>query len=203
MFSFTRKNDVECAAFRIKQSKMPFSYLDVFCTKEKITPSGYDEDHSACILGEGEECFQAACQALKEWKQFPSAWTWIEPWHPPIQTGTTVNMQAKTNVFYTLNACRIIYTIQEDNRFGFAYGTLPGHVEMGEELFLVELANSGEVRYTIKAISRPRHILSRLFYPIARYYQAKFRKDSCLAMKEYVADQLSKNKFSAASKTLA
>jgi uncharacterized protein (UPF0548 family) len=33
--------------------------------------------------------------------------------------------------------CRVIYTITEPRRKGFAYGTLPGHPESGEEAFTI------------------------------------------------------------------
>ena len=33
--------------------------------------------------------------------------------------------------------CRVVYVVDEPDRRGFAYGTLPGHPESGEELFLV------------------------------------------------------------------
>lgn len=43
--------------------------------------------------------------------------------------------------FCSLNACRIVYLIDNDagtKRFGFAYGTLEEHAERGEERFAVE-----------------------------------------------------------------
>ena len=43
---------------------------------------------------------------------------------------------------WSLNAFRIIYLIEEEasllKRYGFAFGTLPGDVERGEERFTVE-----------------------------------------------------------------
>jgi uncharacterized protein (UPF0548 family) len=33
--------------------------------------------------------------------------------------------------------CRVVYVVDEPGRRGFAYGTLRGHAESGEELFLV------------------------------------------------------------------
>jgi uncharacterized protein (UPF0548 family) len=57
-----------------------------------------------------------------------------------------------------LNACRIVYIVDESEplrRFGFAYGTLPGHVGTGEERFLVEWDPAGDgVWYDILAFSR-------------------------------------------------
>ncbi len=53
------------------------------------------------------------------------------------------------------------------SRFGFAYGTLPGHVESGEERFLVEWDRGDDaVWYDILAFSRPNHVLTRLGYPV-------------------------------------
>ena len=46
---------------------------------------------------------------------------------------------------------------------------------------------SGQVIYRIHAISRPRAALARLGYPIARYLQARFRRDSVAAMTRAVA----------------
>ena len=66
---------------------------------------------------------------------------------------------------------------------GFADGTLPGHVETGEERFLIEW-DRGEncVCYDILAFSRPRHPLVRLGYPFARLMQKRFARDSAKAM---------------------
>ena len=72
-------------------------------------------------------------------------------------------------------------------RFGFAYGTLPGHVEMGEELFLVEWDRvTDAVTYSILAFSRPRHPLARIGRPLVRRLQRRFREDSAAAMLRYV-----------------
>lgn len=40
---------------------------------------------------------------------------------------------------FALNVpCRVVYLIDESDRQGFAYGTLPGHPESGEETFVVQ-----------------------------------------------------------------
>ena len=69
-----------------------------------------------------------------------------------------------------LNACRIVYVVDEEGpvtRFGFAYGTLPGHAGAGEERFLVEWDRaSGEVWYDILAFSRPHVFLSPAGLPV-------------------------------------
>ncbi len=49
---------------------------------------------------------------------------------------------------------RVVYVVDEPDRRGFAYGTLPGHPESGEELFLVERVGD-ETWAEVRAFSRP------------------------------------------------
>jgi uncharacterized protein (UPF0548 family) len=97
--------------------------------------------------------------------------------------------------FFSLNACRIVYVVDEKGsnggicRFGFAYGTLPEHAESGEERFTVEWNHaSEEVWYDIFAFSRPRHALPRIGYPLARSLQRKFAAGSKQAMRKAVGE---------------
>jgi uncharacterized protein (UPF0548 family) len=70
-------------------------------------------------------------------------------------------------------------------RFGFAYGTLPDHVERGEERFIVEwLLKDDSVWYDILAFSQPRHPLVRFSSPLARVLQNRFVRDSKRRMLE-------------------
>lgn len=46
---------------------------------------------------------------------------------------------------WSLNAARIVYVVDEPRRFGCAYETLPGHVERGEERFLIEITEGESV----------------------------------------------------------
>ena len=76
--------------------------------------------------------------------------------------------------------------IEETDRFGFAYGTLTDHGEIGEERFLVNLdAESGDVSYDIYAFSRP-GLFARLGYPLSRNLQKRFAQDSMNAMRSAV-----------------
>ena len=65
----------------------------------------------------------------------------------------------------------------------FAYGTLSGHVESGEERFTVRFDPlTQEVVYEIAAFSRPAMILTRLGYPFARRLQRRFAQSSAAAL---------------------
>jgi uncharacterized protein (UPF0548 family) len=67
--------------------------------------------------------------------------------------------------------CRVVHVIDEPRRRGFAYGTLPGHPESGEEAFILEQRDDGTIAFTIIAFSRPASILAELAGPIGRIVQ--------------------------------
>ena len=67
--------------------------------------------------------------------------------------------------------CRVVYVINEPDRVGFAYGTLPGHPECGEELFLLERDDAGRVTFTVSAFSKPATLLARAGGRLTRWAQ--------------------------------
>jgi len=68
--------------------------------------------------------------------------------------------------------CRVVYLVDEPEHRGFAYGTLPGHPESGEERFTVELLPDGRVELTILAFSKPAMWWSRVGGPVNRLAQS-------------------------------
>jgi len=86
--------------------------------------------------------------------------------------------------FYSLNASRIVYVINEKRRFGFAYGTLQDHAERGEERFSIDWSPEDDsVWYDILAFSRPQQWQARIARAPARLLQKRFARDSMAAMK--------------------
>ena len=68
--------------------------------------------------------------------------------------------------------CRVVYVVDEPDRRGFAYGTLPGHAESGEELFLVRYdPDTDEVSAAVTAFSRHATWWSRLASPVTSLVQ--------------------------------
>ena len=63
--------------------------------------------------------------------------------------------------------CRVVYVIDEPDRRGFAYGSLPGHAVRGEEMFAVRYDPAdGGVYAEVAAFSRPATWWSRLGAPV-------------------------------------
>jgi len=185
----------EIRVFLERQARLDFSYSFVGQTAS-TPPAGFSVDHTRINLGSGEAVFIAATKALERWEQFQLGW--VEPWPPatPIRPGEAVAILARVGGLWWLNPARIVYVVDEAGpvqrpvqRYGFAYGTLPGHAECGEERFLIEwnLADDS-VWYDILAFSRPRNPLVRLCYPFARLVQKRFARHSAESMKRSVAE---------------
>src|SRR5438105_2214216 len=134
MLMLRRPSDESIRGFLAAQSGLGFTYSAVGATADDRPPAGYVVDHTRIRLGEGEEVFSAARRALERWDQFRLGW--MEAWAPgpAIRAGEVVAIVARSLGLWWLNACRIVYVVDEQGpvrRFGFGYGTLPDHAEAG------------------------------------------------------------------------
>src|SRR6185369_7659021 len=174
MFRLTKPTSQQIQQFLDSRETDSFSYDAVGATLD-TPPAGYIVDHNRELLGSGRDVFDRAKKAVREWKMFEVPGLRLIHNDTPIEAGRNVALLAHHLGFYSLHSCRVVYVINEPDRFGFAYGTLSEHVEIGEERFTVEFhPDSGEVWYDIYAFSRPGHILVRLGYPYGRYLQKRF-----------------------------
>ena len=148
-------------------------------------PSGYTVDHNRVKLGHGLNVFERGKAAIRQWKMFDMPWATLCWPDAAIEAGVTVAAVFSHFGFWSMNAARIVYVIDEREgvqRFGFAYGTLRDHAEIGEERFSVEFDPADQnVYYDIYAFSRP-GFWARLGYPIARGLQKQFVRESKAAM---------------------
>jgi uncharacterized protein (UPF0548 family) len=191
MFRVGRPSDDEVRRLIAEQASRPFSYPDVGATRGE-PPAGYTVDHNRVRLGAGRVVFERAVAALRGWRMF--AVDGVELCWPtaPIAVGTTVAVLAAVGAVWSLNACRVVYVIDETEpivRRGFAYGTLPAHAVRGEERFLIEWSPaSDDVHYDLLALSRPRTPLLTLARPLVRGAQRRFARGSLAAMHRAVAE---------------
>jgi uncharacterized protein (UPF0548 family) len=185
MLSLRKPSAEAIRPFLEAQAKLLFTYSAVGATAT-TPPAGFAVDHTRIKLGEGETVFRSAIVALRRWEQFNLGWVEAWPSNTPIQSGEAVAVMGRAIGIWWLNACRIVYVVNESgpiSKFGFAYGTLPGHVESGEERFLIEWNRADDsVWYDILAFSQPNHFLTRLGYPVVRRTQKRFGRDSASAM---------------------
>ena len=185
LFRLTAPTGAEIRRFISKQKDSSFSY-PVVGASVTAAPAGYNVDHNRIQLGKGEDTWRRATEAIRAWKMFSMPWVKLHWPSAPILVGTDVAVSVHHFGFYSLNACRIVYIVDEEGpikRFGFAYGTLAEHAESGEERFTIEWdRNNNEVWYDILAFSRPRNMFAKLGYPLSRLLQKRFAEGSKAAM---------------------
>jgi uncharacterized protein (UPF0548 family) len=185
MVSLRKPSAGAVGRFLAEQAELSFTYEAVGATAG-TPPAGYVVDRTRVRLGQGEAVFRSAVVAFQRWEQFRLGW--VEPWpaDTPVRAGAVVAVLGRAVGLWWVNACRIVYVLDETgpvSKFGFAYGTLPGHAESGEERFLIEWDRTDDgVWYDILAFSRPNHLLARLGYPAVRRVQQRFRRDSAASM---------------------
>ncbi|XVU23048.1 DUF1990 family protein [Actinoplanes sp. CA-054009] len=155
---------------------MELTYREVGATRDEVLPGGYGHVSRDVRIGSGRPAFEAAAEALFTWQMHRRAGLTVVG-HPPR---AAVGVDVTLRLAWIRIPCRVVYTIEEPNRRGFAYGTLPGHPERGEEAFVLDLTEAGDVRFRIRAFSRPASRLARAGGPLTRLVQE-------LATDRYVA----------------
>ena len=188
MFKTHRPSQHELEQFMEQSRHLPLSYDQVGIAKQ--SPPGFSIDEARAVVGKGKQAFERARIALSEWRHFELGWVELFPPHALIEPGSVVAVVVHHLGFWSLNACRVVYGIgdmQAGVNFGFAYGTLTNHAEMGEEVFEVLLEpESEDVVYRIRAVSKPRAALAWIGYPITRVFQERFRRDSLIAQRRAI-----------------
>jgi uncharacterized protein (UPF0548 family) len=187
VFALRRPDAEHLSHFLARQRTAPLTYADEGATLTGALPPGYHHDHASIDLGAGEDVWARSREGIDHWRAPAAAGITIEPPDAPITVGTTVGIITRLGPAHVLAACRIVAVVDEPDRYGFAYGTLPAHPEEGEELFLVVRDPDGTVRFEITAFSRPHDLLTKLGGPVARRVQQRASRRYLEGMRTFVA----------------
>jgi uncharacterized protein (UPF0548 family) len=133
-------------------------------------PGGYRHLRRSTPLGSGAQVLDRTAAALMTWQLHLRAGIDVSA-DGPAAVGTDVLLHARIGPLRLAAPCRVIYVIDEPFRRGFAYGTLAGHPESGEESFVVSQDHDGTVSLAITAFSRPATRLARAAGPLGRAAQ--------------------------------
>jgi uncharacterized protein (UPF0548 family) len=138
-----------------------------------VAPPRYHVAEARRFLGTGRPVFRQATERLMTWRMHELAGLEVTASSMEPTPEAVVLLRIRKGPFAITAPCRVVYVVDEPHRQGFAYGTLPGHPESGEELFVVELADDGSVTAHLTAFSRPATWLARLGGPVARRVQSR------------------------------
>ncbi|MEP7333816.1 MAG: DUF1990 domain-containing protein, partial [Terracoccus sp.] len=158
------------------------TYAAVGATRGQL-PGGYHHVRRRAAIGAGPTQFRAAAAALMGWQVQRRAGIEVRASAPVIGVDEVADLRIGGGPLRLTAPVRVVHTIENPHSRGFAYGTLPGHPESGEEQFVVELMPSGLVLFTITAFSRPAWRLARLSGPFDDVVQALMTRRYLLALR--------------------
>lgn len=147
------------------------TYAEVGSTDGEL-PNGYRHDRYERLLGQGDKVWSEAKTKVMTWAAHANAEVRVVPSLPPV-VSSVVMLTFDVGPAHVLAPCRIVLVADEPARVGFAYGTLAGHPERGEESFMVERREDDTTWFVIIAFSRPADLTTRLAGPVARLIQRR------------------------------
>jgi uncharacterized protein (UPF0548 family) len=149
------------------------TYPEVGATRGPDLPAGYHHNRDEIRLGRGQEVFDRAVQALRRWQAQRGAGIEVFPDGAWVDERETVLLLIRAGGLWATAPCRIVYIVEDADRFEFAYATLPGHPERGEAAFAICRDEAGAVVFRVTSFSRPADPLARLGAPFARRIQRR------------------------------
>lgn len=148
------------------------TYTEVGATAGQLPP-GYHHVRMERVIGRGRDVFERAADDLLAGEVQRRAGAVVEMSDVPMREGTRFDMRLRLGPLSFGIPCLVVWADRTPERCGFAYGTLPGHPERGEERFELRLAPSGEVTFRIVAFSLPGRWFTRLGGPVGRFVQRR------------------------------
>ena len=133
-------------------------------------PPGYRHTVQERVVGRGSADFRRAADLLMTWELHRRAGLGVTA-APRVAEGQDVELAVLLGPVCIRATCRVVAVVDEPRRRGFSYGTVQGHPERGEALFVVEWLPDDTVRLRLRAFSRPGLWWSRLGGPVTRRIQ--------------------------------
>jgi uncharacterized protein (UPF0548 family) len=154
------------------------TYREVGATGDgsRLPPPGYHLLRESMRIGSGEREFAAAGEALMRWHMHRRMGVRMDTEASAAAPGVRVAVGLGVGPLRLTAPCEVVWTVREAHRVGWAYGSLPGHPECGEESFVVERGADGTVRLTVTAFSRPAVWYTRVGGPAVRLFQRAYAR---------------------------
>ncbi len=145
------------------------TYAEVGATEFLPLPSGYS--HLRYRLALGVIAFEAAAEAIETFAVHRAAGVRMLTDAERADPGVRVTACIGIGRLRLRAPCEIVAVYADPDRRGFAYGTLAGHPERGEEAFILTRADDGSVTFEVRAFSTPSTWLAKLGRPMVPLFQ--------------------------------
>jgi uncharacterized protein (UPF0548 family) len=152
-------------------------------------PVGYRRIWGRAAVGTGERVFAAAARTLASFDMQRGAGLRVRSTASRAAPGVVMASGLGAGPLRVWAPVQVVWVVEEPSRYGYGYGTLPGHPETGEEGFLVSIDGDGLVEFQVRAFSRPASRLVRLADPLVgllQDYVTERYRDSLIRSATYV-----------------
>jgi uncharacterized protein (UPF0548 family) len=166
---------------------MDMTYPEVGATRGEPLPTGYRQVRRRVLLGSGAAVFRAAADGLAHWQMQRGAGLAVRASAPVAAMGVRIASGAGAGPLRLWAPCVVVWVVDEARRYGYGYGTLPAHPEIGEEAFEVSLDEAGQVWFELRAFSRPGRWYMRLAGPLGHLVQDRITDRYVRSMRKLAA----------------
>lgn len=180
-----RPSDADLGGLLAEAAGHAVSYSPTGTTLHGGCPTGLHRREWSTTLPDGS--WSRAVEALRSWAMHRATGLHVVP-EADVAVDVNVAMAAPLPVGWIDVTCRVVEVVDQPDRWGFAYGTLPVHPERGEESFLLTQEEGG-VRFDVVAVSAPAMLLVRLGGPVADRMQDKAVRGYLTAMEAITSGQ--------------
>jgi uncharacterized protein (UPF0548 family) len=148
------------------------SYPEVGRSLGESLPADYISVSKNKIIGLPANFEQLVSRVL-HWEAQTESGVKIFPADSEAVFGSTTLLVLNLGPIQMIAPCRVVSVLQEPDRRGFAYGTLPGHPECGEQSIVIE-RHPEYLIVKLSSFSRPASPLARISGSLGRRVQSVF-----------------------------
>lgn len=160
------------------------TYSEVGESLSAQMPAGYRHSDVCVRVGKGRDAFDLAANAVMTWQVQRGAGLAVHASAETVAVGEVAIVRLGIGPVGVDGPNRVVVVIDEPNRRGFAYGTLEGHPEKGEQAFLVEIDDEETVTFTVRAFTRVDSVLAFLGGPLNARVQDQIAERYLMALLE-------------------
>lgn len=160
------------------------SYPEVGATLDVDMPHGYRHSERRVRVGKGREAFDRAADAVMSWQIHRGAGLTVLASDERAEPDEVAVVRLTIGPLHVDGANRVVAVIDEPDRRGFAYGTLHGHPERGEQAFIVDIDEQEIVTFTVRSFTRRASLLALAGGPLNARIQDRITERYLMALLE-------------------
>lgn len=114
--------------------------------------SGYRRSEVSAVIGYGDATWERAAAEVLSWGVKTASGFEVAP-AGPVSPGDRVSVTARVWGATVIEPVEVVTVVDQPDRVGFSYRTLPGHPVSGEEAFIIHRCGN-EIQLTVRSLTR-------------------------------------------------